>query len=750
MRKPPSDAAPAVKPGPWRRRLQHPWLPALLGLLCFVSSLGNGYAYDDRALVLDNPRVRSLTAWRDIWLADWWYSTRVDSPAYARRDRLYRPLTLFSFALNHAVHGLPPLGFHLVNVLLHAGVCVAVWHFARRLTGDAAAASVAATLFAVHPVHVEAVANVVGRAELLAALFLLLGLLALCPGAGRPRPGHALLAGLAFLAALLSKETAVCYPAIALLVLSAVHRAQRLSRRQWLLSAACLLLPLTVYFPLRYAALGGHLFRARPAELMNPLVLATGGQRVLGALTVLGHYTRLLVVPQQLSPDYGLAIIDPARGFTGMALLGLLAAGALALGLLGIARPNPTWRRVGLLTAVFVASYALISNTLLLIGVSLAERLMYWPSVPVLVLAGLGSIEFWRRQCAPGRRLAASAHLLRVLGGLLVVALGLRTVVRNGDWACNMTLFSEGVATAPRGAHLQKCCAGELLQLWRVAKRQADLSPYDDRDALQRAAERHMRGLGMWDDAWPVERKWEALLLAAQQHLSAAIEILPPYGDALALRGRVRAQLGQTELARRDVEAALRVMPGNQEARETLALLNYGPDADQQIAAVQEQTTTRPDDVALRLELGRKLLEHGRLGPAQEQFERAVSLDGHNAAAWRGLGEVLALKQQDERAIAAFERVLTLDPDDWEAHANLWQLLAQRDPAAAREHARRAYELQPNDVRTVVNYAEACVASGQMDQALTLYRRAERGLDPDDPFWRVVHERIAHLAGKPR
>ena len=713
MRKPPSDAAPAVKPGPWRRRLQHPWLPALLGLLCFVSSLRNGYAYDDRALVLDNPRVRSLTAWRDIWLADWWYSTRVDSPAYARRDRLYRPLTLFSFALNHAVHGLPPLGFHLVNVLLHAGVCVAVWHFARRLTGDAAAASVAATLFAVHPVHVEAVANVVGRAELLAALFLLLGLLALCPGAGRPRPGHALLAGLAFLAALLSKETAACYPAIALLVLSAAHRAQ-------------------------------------PVELMNPLVLATGGQRVLGALTILGHYTRLLAVPQQLSPDYGLAIIDPARGFTGMALLGLLAAGALALGLLGIARPNPAWRRVGLLTAVFVASYALISNTLLLIGVSLAEQLMYWPSVPVLVLAGLGSIEFWRRQCAPGRRLAASAHLLRVLGGLLVVALGLRTVVRNGDWACNMTLFSEGVATTPQSAHLQECCAGELLQLWRVAKREADLSPYDDRDALQRAAERHMRGLGMWDDAWPVERKREALLLAAQRHLSAAIEILPPYGDALALRGRVRAQLGQTELARRDVEAALRVMPGKQEARETLALLNYGPDADQQIAAVQEQTTTRPDDVALRLELGRKLLEYGRLGPAQEQFERAVSLDGRSAAAWRGLGEVLALKQQAERAIAAFERVLTLDPDDWEAHANLWQLLAQRDPAAAREHARRAYELQPNDVRTVVNYAEACAASGQMDQALKLYRRAERGLDPDDPFWRVVHERIAHLAGKPR
>jgi hypothetical protein len=168
----------------------------VLGLACFASSATNQFAYDDQPLIVDNPRIRNLTDFRALWLSDWWKLAESGPESNPRRDRLYRPLTLFSLALNYAVHGYRPLGYHVANIALHAAVCLLVWQFARRLVQDEAVATVAAVLFAVHPVHAEAVANVVGRAEVLAALFLLLGLLVMLPrrgpaGAGPRRRGDA-------------------------------------------------------------------------------------------------------------------------------------------------------------------------------------------------------------------------------------------------------------------------------------------------------------------------------------------------------------------------------------------------------------------------------------------------------------------------------------------------------------------------------------------------------------------------------
>src|SRR5262245_17235890 len=185
------SAAAAVRPS----LLLGPWLPALLGALCYLNTLGNGFAYDDNSIVRLNPLIHSLGDWRSIWLRDWWYSQGEQGGGLTdpSRDRLYRPLTTFSFALNYAVHGLHPAGFHAVNVALHAGVCALVWLLGRRLFDDLNVASIAAVIFAVHPIHAEPVAGLVGRAEILATLFMLLGLVALLPRSGPVAAGRAVL-----------------------------------------------------------------------------------------------------------------------------------------------------------------------------------------------------------------------------------------------------------------------------------------------------------------------------------------------------------------------------------------------------------------------------------------------------------------------------------------------------------------------------------------------------------------------------
>jgi len=705
--------------GGGRQVCLRPWLPAVIGAICFANIilLGNSFVYDDTYIIRDNPRLHDLTDFRAIWLSDWWrpqgQQAALPNP---NRDRLYRPLTLFTYALNYALGGLWPTGFHLVNVALHALVCVLVWYFAQRLFGDAALSTCAALLFAVHPVHCEAVANIVGRAEILCALFLLAGLLILLPPTGTPGVRRALPAGLAFFAALLAKETAVCYPALALLVLHAVIRPRaRPTPRWWLMHTAILLLPLVVYLPLRYVSLEQRLLRApASAGLFNPLRMADRGARMVAPFTILGHYTRLMIVPSRLSCDYGTAIVDPQAGPNAMTLLGgLTAAGGIAA-LVGYRRRlHSTWRQIAIATALIAASYVLISNTVLLIGVSLAERLMYWPSVPVLILVAAAVMWVWRGPCAKGRALRRVAELLRVCGILLVVVLGLRTVFRNFVWTSNAELFFTDVATYPQGAHLNKAAAGELIQ-WSTRPR----------DEYER----------------------RRILAQAEHHLIQALRIYPRYPEALRDRGRVRALLGDVDGAIRHFESALQLAPRDTASKEHLAeLRGQAQVKEARLTELLRQIKQHPNDPALRKEAGELLIELARPREALEHLEHAVQLVPEDAAALRLLGQVLILHHEHERAAQVYEKVLALDPDDWEAHINLTAPIRGRDPAAALDHARQAHRLRPDDLRSNVNLAEALAANEQYQQALERYYLIRRGFPENHPFRAVIRDRTDEL-----
>ncbi len=708
----PSTAPRSALAGP--RWLVNGWLPVLLALACFANSLPNGFTYDDNEIVRDNPRVRSLTNFTQIWLSDWWQPqgerARIPNP---NRDRLYRPLTLLSFALNYAVHGLNPLPFHATNVALHALACWLVWVFVRRLLQDDLVAACAALLFAVHPVHVEAVANVVGRAEVLSSVCMLAGSICLLR-TGAPSVGVTALAALAFLAALLAKETAICYPAVALLLL-----ARRVGNTRpatwWLARGGLLLVPLLIYLPLRFVALEQHLIRVRPeVSLFNPLFAAELSERAIAALTILGHYTRLLLAPATLSCDYGLAIIDPARGADALTLVGLAALATVALALAGYRRhAGPFWRSYALLIGVFVVSYALISNTVLLIGVSLAERLLYWPSVPLCAALALLGVQCWRGEGRIGQALRGLAPLLPTAGALLLVALALRTGMRNPDWSNDFRLFSVDQASFPNSAHLNATLGRHYLHL---AERSAV--------AEQRAA----------------------LLEQAKLLTEAALRIYGRHAEALLHRGRIALLAGDLEAAVQYFEAATQLMPTDAEAQRYLmhARGESQPKLER-LTQLDALLASTPDDVALRIERGRLRLDLGRHDEALTDLARAVSLAPDNVEALRLHGAALLLNFRSADARDAYLRVVVLDPADWEAHANLAKLLATDDPPAALRHAREAQRLNPNDLRTRVNLAEAHAANKDYAEALRLWRQIERDLSADTPFRAPVSERIRDL-----
>lgn len=127
-----------------------------------------------RRAIIANPDVLGATPWYQVFHNDFWGTRLTDSGSHGS----YRPLCVLSFRANHAIGGLRPFGFHLVNVILHCIATLLVVRLAHHLQSNTMGPLVAGLLFAAHPVHTEAIAGIVGRADLAACNLALLAVLA--------------------------------------------------------------------------------------------------------------------------------------------------------------------------------------------------------------------------------------------------------------------------------------------------------------------------------------------------------------------------------------------------------------------------------------------------------------------------------------------------------------------------------------------------------------------------------------------
>ncbi len=692
-----TGSAADARPAGW-----HVGLVVACAALSFANTLGHQFAYDDVPIVAENPRVRSLDP-AGIWLTDWW-GAAPDSSAFVSptRDRLYRPLTLFSFALNHAVAGLSTTALHATNVLLHALAAALVWLLGWRLLRDPSAALLGGLLFAVHPVHVEAVAGLVGRAEILATIFLAGGMIVLL-GRAPLTLRHWLAASLCGLLGLLAKETAICFPLLFLLAaLARDDQRGRVAATGWAARCGCLLLPLVIYFPLRYHALDGHLVRAGAIDpLFNPLAgpdvsLVT---RLLGPLTILGHYARLTLLPLHLQADYGLATLDPAAGPGPMTLLGLVTAAALGWALLR-GSCDARWRRAGLLAGLLLASYVLVSNSVMLIGVALAERLAYWPSALVCLV-----VARWLTRRVPGR-------LLPGVAVALLVTLTARTVTRNPVWHDNLALFGHDAPANPDNVQLQIGLADTLLRL-------AERAGADERAAL---------------------------VARADAALERGLRRTARTAKLLGLRGQAALLRGERETARQFLQQAIQLDPTNRAAQRLLGGLAASPGAVP-LGELEAGVAARPDDPGALHALGARLVEIGQAPRARGLLERAASLRPDDPGLLRTLGDAYARSGQNEDALRMYQRVVGLNDGDWQAHLNVSALVAHRDRELAWRHAARAFELNPGDWRVRYNLAEGHVLFGRLDEARALLSAIAAEFPEGDPTRATIVERLTALGG---
>jgi tetratricopeptide (TPR) repeat protein len=401
----------------------------------YGNTLLNGFVNDDKPLVAQNALVNDAARLGDIFTSGYW-STRQESV-----PELYRPFTVLTLALNRRLTGAAPFGFHLVNLLLHGWVSYLVFQCALRLGTRRAAAWAAGLLFAVHPVHTEAVAPVVGRSELLAGGFFLAALSL----HHRIRQGEGsalspLLAGACYLAASLSKEGALIFPAIALLTDFAFPPARPLAAKSrwgpYLVYALAALLVLG----LRYEVLGA-VARSDIRALDNPLVALPAGSALGTALVALGIYLKLLVWPWSLSADY--SGMEPASGWLDPRVLATVGIVLLLLALAAW-----TWKRLRPVSwgiAFLFIALLPVANLFFLIGTIFGERLLYLPSVGFCVALGALWGEWRHRNGAPA---------LAVLA-LLLLAGSVRSAVRSTVWHDDGSFALATSRNAPTSAKAQ-------------------------------------------------------------------------------------------------------------------------------------------------------------------------------------------------------------------------------------------------------------------------------------------------------
>ncbi len=547
-------------------------MAALVALVVFLPALRNGFAYDDILIIVEHDALHSLGGVLRSFGSPWWPGPEGVSFG------LWRPLASAALGVQWWVFGGAPWGFHGVNLLLHATAALLVVRIGARVLPTRVAVW-AGLVFAVHPVHVEAVANVVGFAELAAAVLVLAAVGIVVRDSEGPEgvppvgPGRIVALGALYLAACLTKEHAIVLPALLFVVEAARHRWTVADLPAVVRGRAGLYLALAIVaaavLAARVAVLG-EVAAPRPplgAGLLDEI------PRVQTVAAAGFHILRLLAVPLTLSPDYAPDVIPVTTVWTGPGILAVVVTlGLLVAALVAGRRGGRTGAALPLGLAWFVPAVLPISNVVFLTGVLVAERALYLPSVGIAWMFGAGLA--W----ALGRGGRVGGLLVLVLGGLWVG----RTVTYVPVWESTDTVFDHMVATVPQSARSQWVLGDALLGAGRSDEavaayaralgRLGDEPPFLTRSAgrLQQAGEvevarilalravdvdssgsapRLLAVLAAGEADWEATVRWSRATLEVRPHdavaghlLSVALTELGRYPEARAVREELLAR----------------------------------------------------------------------------------------------------------------------------------------------------------------------------------------------------------------
>uniref|UniRef100_A0A672J9D1 dolichyl-phosphate-mannose--protein mannosyltransferase n=1 Tax=Salarias fasciatus TaxID=181472 RepID=A0A672J9D1_SALFA len=622
----------------------------LTGLVvgCYWNSLSCGFVFDDVSAILDNKDLRPTTPIRNLFLNDFWGTPMAEE----RSHKSYRPLTVLTFRLNYLFSELSAASYHLLNVVLHAVVCVLFLRVCR-LFLDKTSSLVAALLFAVHPIHTEAVTGVVGRAELLSSIFLLAAFLAYTKSTSADR--SIVWAPIALTVVLVAAATLCKEQGITVVGICCVHEVfvaqgftlpmllhtmrQVLQGKdgfpyavlQTLLKLIVLVISTLLLVIVRVQVIQSQL----PVftRFDNPAAVSSTPTRQLTFNYLLPVNAWLLLNPSELCCDWTMGTIPLVESLLDLRNLATLVFYTF-LGLLAyhsLRYRHSSARTVIMALSLIVLPFIPASNLFFPVGFVVAERVLYVPSMGFCVLV------------AHGFRIVSHKGQLKKISwlmiGVLLTTHAVKTFNRNWDWESEYTLFTSALKVNKNNAKLWNNVGHALENQHNYARAlryflQATRVQPDDIGA-------HMNVGRTYKNLNKSREAEEAYLVAK----SLMPQVIP--GKKYATRvapNHLNVYINLANLIRANDS---RLEEADQLYRQAISMRRD-----------PEFLTSR----ANRTETPPLLLKMNKLTEARDAYLRALELDRANADLWYNLAIVNIEMKDPSEALKNFNHALELSP----------------------------------------------------------------------------------------
>ncbi|XP_061531861.1 protein O-mannosyl-transferase TMTC3 isoform X1 [Phycodurus eques] len=614
-----------------------------LVVACYWNSLSCGFVFDDVSAILDNKDLRPTTPLRSLFLNDFWGTPMAEE----RSHKSYRPLTVLTFRLNYLLSELSPASYHLLNVALHAVACLLFLRVCR-LFLDRTSGLVAALLFAVHPIHTEAVTGVVGRAELLSSIFLLAAFLAYTKSTGADHSivwAPIAVTVVLVAAATLCKEQGITVVGVCCvyevfvaqgftlpMLLDTLRQALRgkgafpYAVLQMLLKLIVLVISTLLLVIVRVQVIQSQL----PVftRFDNPAAVSPTPTRQLTFNYLLPVNAWLLLNPSELCCDWTMGtipLVESALDQRNLAtLLFYVLLGLLAYHSITCSRSSS--KTVVMALSLIVLPFIPASNLFFPVGFVVAERVLYVPSMGFCVLV------------AHGFKVVSYKGYLRKISwlmiGVLLTTHAIKTFNRNWDWESEYTLFMSALKVNKNNAKLWNNVGHALENQNNYARAlqyflQATSVQPDDIGAHMNVGRtyKNMNKSKEAEDAYLVAKSLMPQIIPGKKY---ATRVAPNHLNVyINLANLIRANESRLE------------------------------EADQ---LYRQAISMRPDFKQAYISRGELLLKMNKLTEARDAYLRALELDRANADLWYNLAIVHIEMKEPSEALRNFEQALQLSP----------------------------------------------------------------------------------------
>ncbi len=623
--------------------------------------------YDDPVYVTENPRVLEGLTWANIkWSFDSIYGSN------------WFPLTWLSLMLDRQLFGVNPGAFHLVNVALHIAGTILLFVLLARCTGGMWPSFFVAAAFALHPFHVESVAWITERKDVLSTVFWMLTMLAYVRYSQRPTIGRYILVPVMLALGLMAKPMLVTLPFVLLLFDYWPLGRLRLRRADadvagkgksvmWLLLEKAPLFALAVV-----SCVVTLIAQSRTVSTFRVFSLS---DRITNATVAYATYIAKTFWPA------GLAIFYPhPHGAIPVWQVAVSAAALLVISVVVFMFRRKRYLVTGWLW--YLGTLVPVIGLVQVGAQAMADRYTYVPLAGLFVMVAWGLKDI----AAEKRYLKRAA----VAGGLAVcAALTVLTFGQVGYWRNTITLFQ----------HTLDVTADNY-----VAHNNLGIA------------------LAEKDD-----------LAAAMTHFEATLKIKPDDTDAHFNLAKALAKKDRVEEAMKHYEAVLRIRPGDADTYGDLASLQAEQGRfEQAVAVYRKALSLNADDGRLHSGLGLALLRAGRLDEAIAELKSAVELKP-DSTTYCNLGMAVSLTGELDKAMEYYKKAIRLDPKNAEAYYNLGNAyLARGKLREATVEYGRAIEIRNDYVKAHGNLAVALAQQGKLDEAIKNFEKAAE-LEPNSP-----------------